>query len=147
MTQRELKQRIMDDPDLTRDEKAKLLNALRAPYVKMSDEELLQLVRDFTRENGREPTQRDVIYDRELKARFGPWNRMLERAGTRPVGEQGARKTAPVTRNTAGRCESSRKALPLSKYWLNYPADRRERRTLDRTAGSNRSQVRQAQDE
>ena len=63
MTQRELKQRIMDDPDLTRDEKAKLLNALRVPYVKMSDEELLQLVRDFTRENGREPTQRDVIYD------------------------------------------------------------------------------------
>ena len=86
MTQRELKQRIMDDPDLTRDEKAKLLNALRVPYVKMSDEELLQLVRDFTRENGREPTQRDVIYDRELKARFGPWPRMLERAGTRPVG-------------------------------------------------------------
>ena len=29
MTQRELKQRIMDDPDLTRDEKVKLLNALR----------------------------------------------------------------------------------------------------------------------
>ena len=87
MTQRELKQHIMDDPDLTRDEKAKLLNALRAPYVKMSDEELLQLVRDFTRENGREPTQRDVIYDRELKVRFGPWPRMLEKAGTRPVSE------------------------------------------------------------
>ena len=86
MTQRELKQRIMDDPDLTRDEKVKQLNALRAPYVALTDEELLQLVRDFTRENGREPTQRDVIYDRELKARFGPWNRMLERAGTRPVG-------------------------------------------------------------
>ena len=86
MTQRELKQCIMDDPDLTRDEKVKLLNALRVPYVKMSDEELLQLVRDFTRENGREPTQRDVVYDRELKARFGPWPRMLERAGTRPVG-------------------------------------------------------------
>ena len=42
MTQRELKQRIMDDPDLTRDEKAKLFNALRAPYVKMSDEGLLR---------------------------------------------------------------------------------------------------------
>ena len=69
MTQRELKQCIMDDPDLTRDEKAKQLNALRAPYVKMSDEELLQLVRDFTREHGREPAQADVLYDRELKAR------------------------------------------------------------------------------
>ena len=70
MTQRELKQRIMDDPDLTRDEKVKQLNALRVPYVKMSDEELLQLVRDFTREHGREPAQADVLYDRELKARF-----------------------------------------------------------------------------
>ena len=87
MNQRELKQSIMDEPDLTGDEKAKKLNALRAPYVKMTDEELLQLVRDFTRENGREPMQKDVLYDRELKARFGPWPRMLERAGTRPVGE------------------------------------------------------------
>ena len=38
-------------------------------------------------ENGREPMQADVLYDRELKARFGPWNRMLERAGTRPVAQ------------------------------------------------------------
>lgn len=87
MNQRELKQSIMDEPGLTGDEKAKKLNALRAPYVAMSDEELLQLVRDFAKENGREPMQKDVLYDRELKARFGPWPRMLERAGTRPVGE------------------------------------------------------------
>ena len=86
MTQRELKQRIMDDPDMTRDEKVKQLNALRAPYAKLTDEELLQLVRDFAKEYGREPAQADVLYDRELKARFGPWPRMLERAGTRPVG-------------------------------------------------------------
>lgn len=86
MTQRELKQRIMDDPDLTKDEKVKQLNALRAPYVALTDEELLQLVRDFTRENGREPAQADLLYDRELKTRFGPWPRMLERAGTPPVG-------------------------------------------------------------
>ena len=57
------------------------------PYKRMTDEELLQLVRDFTEENGREPMQADVLYDRELKARFGPWNRMLERAGTRPVAQ------------------------------------------------------------
>ena len=53
----------------------------------MSDEELLQLVRDFVRECGREPTRKDVLYDRELKKRFGPWTRMLEKAGTRPVAE------------------------------------------------------------
>ena len=53
----------------------------------MSDEELLQLVRDFTMEYGREPMRKDVLYDRELKKRFGPWTRMLEKAGTRPVAE------------------------------------------------------------
>lgn len=87
MNQRELKKSIQDDPNLTNSEKAQKLNALRAPYVSMSDEELLQLVRDFAEENGREPMQADVLYDRELKARFGPWPRMLERAGTRPVGK------------------------------------------------------------
>ena len=53
----------------------------------MSDAELLQLVRDFTMEYGREPMRKDVLYDRELKKRFGPWTRMLEKAGTRPVAE------------------------------------------------------------
>ena len=45
MTQRELKQRIMDDPDLTKDEKVKQLNALRAHYVELTDEELLAAFR------------------------------------------------------------------------------------------------------
>ena len=87
MTQRELKERIKNDPSLTATEKIQKLNEVRAPYKEMTDEELLQLVRDFTEENGREPMQADVLYDRELKARFGPWNRMLERAGTRPVAQ------------------------------------------------------------
>ena len=87
MTQRELKARIKEDPNLTQGEKAKRLNELRQPYRALSDEELLQLVRDFTEANGREPMQADVLYDRELKERFGPWTRMLERAGTRPVAQ------------------------------------------------------------
>ena len=87
MKQRELKERIKNDPVLTASEKVQKLNELRMPYKTMTDEELLQLVRDFTRENGREPMQADVLYDRELKARFGPWNRMLERAGTRPMAQ------------------------------------------------------------
>ena len=88
MNQRELKQSIEEDPNLTDSEKARKLNALCAPYIKMSDAELLQLVRDFVMENGREPMQKDVLYDRELKARFGPWTRMLEKAGTRPVSQR-----------------------------------------------------------
>lgn len=87
MNQRELKERIKNDPALTASEKVQRLNELRMPYKKMTDEELLQLVRDFTEENGREPMQADVLYDRELKGRFGPWNRMLEQAGTRPVAQ------------------------------------------------------------
>ena len=87
MTPRELKERIKNDPNLTATEKIQKLNEVRAPYKEMTDEELLQLVRDFTEENGREPMQADVLYDRELKHRFGLWNRMLERAGTRPVAQ------------------------------------------------------------
>ena len=87
MNQREIKQSIKDNPNLTATEKIQKLNEVRAPYKEMTDEELLQLVRDFTEENGREPMQADVLYDRELKARFGPWNRMLEQAGTRPVAQ------------------------------------------------------------
>ena len=87
MDQREIKQSIKDNPNLTATEKIQKLNEVRAPYKEMTDEELLQLVRDFTEENGREPMQADVLYDRELKQRFGPWNRMLEQAGTRPVAQ------------------------------------------------------------
>ena len=87
MNQREIKQSIKDNPNLTATEKIHKLNEVRAPYKEMTDEELLQLVRDFTEENGREPMQADVLYDRELKQRFGPWNRMLEQAGTRPVAQ------------------------------------------------------------
>ena len=87
MNQREIKQSIKDNPNLTATEKIQKLNEVRAPYQEMTDEELLQLVRDFTEENGREPMQADVLYDRELKQRFGPWNRMLEQAGTRPVAQ------------------------------------------------------------
>ena len=87
MNQREIKQSIKDNPNLTATEKIQKMNEVRAPYKKMTDEELLQLVRDFTEENGREPMQADVLYDRELKQRFGPWNRMLEQAGTRPVAQ------------------------------------------------------------
>ena len=87
MNQREIKQSIKDNPNLTATEKIQKLNEVRVPYKEMTDEELLQLVRDFTEENGREPMQADVLYDRELKQRFGPWNRMLEQAGTRPVAQ------------------------------------------------------------
>ena len=41
MNQRELKKSILDDPNLTNEQKSRKLNELCEPYVKMSDEELL----------------------------------------------------------------------------------------------------------
>ena len=54
----------------------------------MSDEELLQLIRDFVAENGRVPERKDLIYDVVIKQRFGPWGRAMERAGVRPVAQK-----------------------------------------------------------
>ena len=73
MNQRELKERIKTDPNLTGGEKAKRLHELSAPYRKLSDEELLQLVQDFVAENNRMPERCDLVYDTVLKERFGPW--------------------------------------------------------------------------
>ena len=67
MNQRELKQSIEEDPNLSDSEKARKLNALCAPYTKMSDEELLQLVRDFTMEYGREPMRKTCCMTGSLK--------------------------------------------------------------------------------
>ena len=85
MNQRELKERIKNDPNLTGGEKARKLHEVSEPYRALSDEELLQLVRDFVAENNRLPERSDLIYDTVLKERFGPWGRMLEKAGVKEV--------------------------------------------------------------
>ncbi len=85
MNQRELKERIKSDPNLTGGEKARKLHEVSEPYRALSDEELLQLVRDFVAENNRLPERRDLLYDTVLKERFGPWGRMLEKAGVKEV--------------------------------------------------------------
>ena len=80
----------------------------------MSDEALLQLVRDFVAENNRLPERSDLLYDTVLKERFGPWGRMLEKAGVKEVAHsylerrRRRQENARGTRNTAGRSASSR---------------------------------------
>ena len=87
MNQRELKARIKNDPNLTGSEKAKKMREVAAAYRKLSDEELLQLVRDFVAENNRMPERCDLLYDTVLKERFGPWGRLLEKAGVKEVAQ------------------------------------------------------------
>ena len=101
MNQRELKERIMSDPDLTVAEKNRMLMDIRAPYYQMSDEELLQLIRDFVAENGRVPERKDLIYDVVIKQRFGPWGRAMERAGVRPVAQKYLEKKKTAHRKEA----------------------------------------------
>ena len=87
MTQRELKESIKNDSNLTDSEKARAIHQMEKPYQELSDEELLQLVRDFVAENGKLPARTDLIYDNVLKQRFGPWGRMLEKAGVKEVAQ------------------------------------------------------------
>lgn len=54
-------------------------------YKSKTDEELLKLIRDITKELGRPPKKEDVPAYYYLKQRFGPWPRMLERAGVKEV--------------------------------------------------------------
>ena len=107
MNQRELKQSIEEDPNLTDSEKARKLNALCEPYTKMSDAELLQLVRDFTccmtgsSKNGSD-------HGREcLKKQAPDWSRNIIWKA-----RNGGAKNVRVTKNTAGSFASSRRQKP-----------------------------------
>lgn len=54
-------------------------------YNQMSDEEIYQMIRDVTAELGHPPTKADIEGAGFLKNRFGPWPRLLEVAGVKPI--------------------------------------------------------------
>lgn len=58
-----------------------------ARYKLMSDEELYDLLRMKAKELGRLPIKNDVVCAEYFKQRFGPWPRILEQAGLKPVSE------------------------------------------------------------
>ena len=61
-------------------------------YEKMSDEEIMALIRKTAEELGRMPIKTDFDGVFYLKRRFGPWPRLLECAGVKPVPENRQRK-------------------------------------------------------
>lgn len=68
------------------------LRAFTAKYKKMSDEELLDIIREKYKELGRMPNRSDIPVSGYFKSRFGPWPRVLEAAGVKPVSEVYARR-------------------------------------------------------
>ena len=68
---------------LTEDEKLIL-----SRYQQMTDGELLELVRQKAEELDRLPVKADLELAWYFKSRFGPWPRILEAAGLKPVSER-----------------------------------------------------------
>ena len=60
---------------------------IQAKYAAMSDEALLDILRQKAAELGRLPIKDDVACAFYFKQRFGPWPRILEQAGLKPVSE------------------------------------------------------------
>ena len=56
-------------------------------YKKKTDRELLDIIRRATKELGRLPTKADIPAAYYFKQKFGPWPRVLEAAGVKPVSE------------------------------------------------------------
>ena len=56
-------------------------------YQKKTDQELLDIIRRATKELGRLPTKADIPAAYYFKQKFGPWPRVLEAAGVKPVSE------------------------------------------------------------
>ena len=63
------------------------LRKITARYKKLSDDQLLDIIREKNRELGRLPNRADVPASGYFQHRFGPWPRVLEAAGVKPVSE------------------------------------------------------------
>jgi len=53
-----------------------------------TDEEIFEYLRDIARKLGRPPAKQDVAGYIYIKNRFGPWPRVLERAGLKAVSKR-----------------------------------------------------------
>ena len=61
-------------------------------FKKMNDEQLLKLIAWQVKQLGHLPAKYEAECVRYLKNRFGPWPRMLEKAGVKPVSQTKLRR-------------------------------------------------------
>lgn len=92
----------LDDFKLNLTDEEKIL---LSKYQQMSDEALLAVVQQKAEELGRRPLKSEMELTWYLKERFGPWTRMLERAGLKP-----ASKTHQRRRKTSRRKQQATRA-------------------------------------
>jgi len=71
---------------------------LLSKYKQMSDEELLAVVQQKAVELGHRPLKSEMELTWYLKERFGPWTRMLEKAGLKPASKTHQRRKAASRR-------------------------------------------------
>lgn len=73
-------------------EAARSMGPIRAEhlalYMKDTDEQLYQRIRDIAAKLGHLPRKEDVPAFDYIKKRLGPWPRVLEQAGLKPVSEK-----------------------------------------------------------
>lgn len=82
------------------------IECLTIAYRKKTDEELLDIIRQATKELGRPPNRADIPASRAFKSRFGPWPRVLEAAGVKEVSPVYQRRVA--TRKAKHRAKRQR---------------------------------------
>lgn len=81
---------------------------LLSKYQQMSDEALLAVVQQKAEELGRRPLKSEMELTWYLKERFGPWTRMLEKAGLKsPSKTRQQRKAASRRKQQATRAKAA----------------------------------------
>lgn len=86
-------------------------------YEKMSDEELFDILRKEAEKLGKIPTKMDIEGAFYFKHRFGPWPRVLEQAGVKPISKRKLRQEQEnyQKKNGGKKVKNQTQAVPHSK--------------------------------
>ena len=105
-------------PYLNREERA-----VCSRLESMSDEELFGVIRRCTEELGHPPAKHEIDYADYFKRRFGPWPRVLEMAGVKPLSKVKERR---VAMNRRRRNKSHKQAAAKKRNLSEMPSGQAE---------------------